>query len=426
MINNSIKEKYLEIENLLYTKHSQTKKHEMEYVKNILDKFSNPHKKIGKIIHITGTNGKGSIAYIANSILIQKGFKVGMFTSPHINNLRERIQINGVYITEEEFVNIFDEIYNQSENLSFFEILTIMAFIYFERNKVDWSVIEVGIGGLNDITNVVENTSLCFITSVDMDHMDILGNTKIDIAKQKAGIIKKNSVCVIPPLDSEIFDIIDNKCKSEKAELLNIKPFFKIIGFDKNNGFMYIQNTLTDKIFKTNLIGIKQPQNISMVIHGFKKIGIEIDDDTLSKSLLKININCRFEIINKNKKSFIFDGAHNKEAFNIFIENIVFFKIEKPILIFSLLSNKDIKSIVDIIKNSNVFKKIIITEINNSKKLSPFYIADMLSGSKDIDITVINDIKTAIKQAMKFSDNICVAGSFYLVSDAIEILRKEL
>lgn len=425
MINN-IREKYLEIENLLYTKHSQTKKHGMEYVKNILDKFSNPHKKIGKIIHITGTNGKGSVAYIANSILIQKGFKVGMFTSPHINNLRERIQINGVYITEEEFINIFDEIYQQCENLSFFEILTIMAFIYFERNGVDWSVIEVGIGGLNDITNVVEDTTLCFITSIDMDHMDILGNTKIDIARQKAGIIKRNSFCVIPPLDSEIISIIADKCKLENAELLIVKPFLKIIGLDKNNWAMYIQNTLTGKIFSTNLVGIKQPWNISMVIEGFKKIGIEIDDDVLSKSLLRININCRFEIMNKNNKTFIFDGAHNKEAFNVFIENIVFFKIEKPVLIFSLLSNKDIVSIVDVIKNSNIFKKIIITEINNPKKFSPFYIADKFKYQSNMDITVINDIKTAIMYATKFSDNICIAGSFYLASQAIEIVRKEL
>lgn len=192
---NKIEERYREIENLLYSRHSQIKKNGIEHIKKILLKLGEPQKKMGKIIHITGTNGKGSVAYIAESIIRSMGFKTALYTSPHIDDLTERIQINRTPISKEDFIKLFDRVYSLSKDLSFFEMMTLIAFLYFE-NKADYSVVEVGIGGLYDTTNVFDNTALCFITSISLDHTELLGKTKSEIAFQKSGIIKKGSVCV--------------------------------------------------------------------------------------------------------------------------------------------------------------------------------------------------------------------------------------
>ncbi len=422
-----IKEKFKEIEKKLYTRHSQVKKNGLEHVKKILDKLQNPQQRMGRIIHITGTNGKGSVAYITEAILRACGYKTALYTSPHISGLQERIRINSIPIPEKEFIELYEKVISVDESLSFFEIMTLIAFLYF-RDRVDYSVIEVGIGGLYDTTNVFEKKDLCFITSVGFDHMDMLGSTLSDIAFQKAGIIKENCICIIPELGYEAKKVIEEECRKKNAKLIEVKDFFEIVEFDKSQNLMIVKNLESMDLYPLKLVGVRQTLNLSMVLKGLEEIGIKPENKVLTSALSSIEINCRFEIIKKrvsdNDIYFILDGAHNPQAFDVFIENIKYFRIDEPSLIFSILSTKDYNAIIKRIVEIKIFKKIIITEIDNQKKLNPYFIADMFySYSKDIDLTVVSDLDVAIKTAISYSRNICVAGSFYLVSEAKKIIK---
>jgi len=418
-----IEKDFDEIEKLLYTKHSQIKKNGISHIKKLLSKFNNPHKKMGHIIHITGTNGKGTVAYITSSILRNMGFNTALYISPHINSLTERIQINGKPITKEDFVYLFKKIEAYSHDLSFFEIMTLIAFLYF-HDRVDYSVIEVGIGGLYDTTNVFDETTLCFITSIGMDHTDMLGHKLKDIALQKAGIIKKNSVCVTGKHSSEIRRVIEEKCIGLNSRLIEVDDFFEIKKYNLDDNTMVVVNKNSGREFKMGILGIKQTFNLSLVLKGLNEIGVIADDDLLKKALININIDCRFQTIIKyikdRKKTFILDGAHNPEAISVFMDNLKFFNINNPVLIFSILSTKDYSEVIKIINNRNVFKRIIVCEIKNFKKLNPYLIADeFLKHKFDIDVSIIPDIDIALKKSTDISDNICVAGSFYLASDAL-------
>lgn len=426
---NKVFERFLEIEKELYTKHSLIKKNGINHILKILQRMGNPQKKIGKVIHITGTNGKGSVAYLCAAFLNELGYKVGIYTSPHVNFLTERIRINFKDISVEDFVRLYDYVLSFDKNLSFFEIITLIMLKYFEENQLDFSIIEVGIGGLYDTTNVVDGV-LCFITSIDYDHMDILGSTLNDIAIQKSGIIKENSICIVGDVGLEQLEIIKKVAAKKNAIVIEADNFFDIVGMDDTR--MIIKHRNSSKIFKSSIVGIKQTLNITMVLIGLKSLGIEIDDHIVEKALSNINIDGRFQIIKKivngEIKIFILDGAHNPGAIKVFLDNLVFFGFDekKPHLIFSMLSTKDYNTSVKKIAESSIFKEITITSIENPKRLSPLLIADTLSKfSKDIDITIIEDIRFAILNSLK-NDFICVVGSFYLVSDALKILREEL
>lgn len=420
-----IKSRFNEIEEVLYTKHSLIKKNGLKHILEILEKMGNPHKKIGKVIHITGTNGKGSVAYLSSSFLSNLGFKVGLFISPHIRSLTERIQINGFNITEADFVRLYDYVVSFDNNLSFFEIMTLIMIKYFEENNLDFSVIEVGIGGLYDTTNVVD-ANLCFITSIDYDHIDMLGPTLNDIAFQKAGIIKEGSVCVCGDIDNEQLNIIKSVALKKDARFIKVENIFDIEGLDDKWG-MVLVNRRDGHKFRMLSVGIKQTINLSMVIEGLSALGFKIDYNLIEKTLNNFNCEGRFQIIdkfiNKGKKVFILDGAHNPSAIKGFIENIKFFGFDKqkPSLVFSMLSTKDYKTSIRHLSESDVFPRIVVTSINNSKRLSPYLIADHFPNKHDI--TVIDDLKNAIYYASNTSELVCVVGSFYLISDAIKILE---
>ncbi|MCX7905730.1 MAG: Mur ligase family protein [Elusimicrobiales bacterium] len=423
--------RFKEIEKILYTKHSQIKKNGITHILEILNKMGNPHKKIGKVIHITGTNGKGSVSYLTASFLSSLGYKVGLYTSPHINSLTERIKINLQDISYSEFVRLYEYVVSFDSNLSFFEIVTLIMIKYFEENNLDFSVVEVGIGGLYDTTNVLDG-ELCFITSIDYDHMDMLGPTLNDIAFQKAGIIKNNSMCVVGDIANEQLEVIKKVALSKKAIVLKVENLFEIIGLNEK-WQMVIKDKMTSEIFSMPIVGIKQTLNLSMVILGLSKIGLEINNNLIKLALSKLRFDGRFQIIEtrlKNKvKLFIVDGAHNPAAIKSFLENIVFFGFDKknPSLVFSMLSTKDYITSIKNISDKDIFKNIIITSINNPKKLSPFIIAETFSKfSSNTDITVIDELKHAINYATNFSDVVCILGSFYLVSDALKVLREDL
>ena len=305
----------------------------LQRIKLVLALLDNPQKNY-KIIHVAGTNGKGSTCKTVNQILIEHfkntDKKIGLFTSPHLFSYCERIKINNVDIKEEIFDRLVNDIDNFAKNnnieLSEFELITAVALHYFYIQKVDYVILEVGLGGKYDATNVV-NPIITAITTIDLDHTERLGDTIGKIALQKAGIIKKDVPIVISK-DNKGLEVI-----KKVAELNNSK----VIEVDKN-----------DVHYNLNLLGEHQKENTALALAIVKNIGLDIKEETIKKALNDVNWKFRLEY-DKNKNILI-DGAHNPsgiKALRDFLDKN--FKDKKKIFLFGCLKNKDYKTMLDIL-----------------------------------------------------------------------------
>lgn len=305
----------------------------LQRIKLVLALLDNPQKNY-KIIHVAGTNGKGSTCKTVNQILIEHfkntDKKIGLFTSPHLFSYCERIKINNVDIKEEIFDRLVNDIDNFAKNnnieLSEFELITAVALHYFYIQKVDYVILEVGLGGKYDATNVI-NPIITAITTIDLDHTERLGDTIGKIALQKAGIIKKNIPIVISK-DNKGLEVI-----KKVAELNNSK----VIEVDKN-----------DVHYNLNLLGEHQKENTALALAIVKNIGLDIKEETIKKALNDVNWKFRLEY-DKNKNILI-DGAHNPsgiKALRDFLDKN--FKDKKKIFLFGCLKNKDYKTMLDIL-----------------------------------------------------------------------------
>ena len=305
----------------------------LQRIKLVLALLDNPQKNY-KIIHVAGTNGKGSTCKTVNQILIEHfkntDKKIGLFTSPHLFSYCERIKINNVDIKEEIFDRLVNDIDNFAKNnnieLSEFELITAVALHYFYIQKVDYVILEVGLGGKYDATNVV-NPLITAITTIDLDHTERLGDTIGKIALQKAGIIKKNVPIVISK-DNKGLEVIKKVAKLNNS---------KVIEVDKN-----------DVHYSLNLLGEHQKENTALALAIVKNIGLDIKEETIKKALNDVNWKFRLEY-DKNKNILI-DGAHNPsgiKALRDFLDKN--FKDKKKIFLFGCLKNKDYKTMLDIL-----------------------------------------------------------------------------
>lgn len=423
---------FKEIEKLLLSKHSVIKKNGFDFLYPVLEKLGNPHKNLGKVIHITGTNGKGSVAYLMASILKNSGYKTALYISPHIESIFERIQINGEKISEKDFVRIFNIVYEYSQKLSFFEIMTLIAFYYFAEKNVDFSVIEVGIGGLYDTTNLIEKKEICFITSVNYDHKNILGNTLEEIAYQKAGIIKNGSICLCPQFDKSVKNVILETARKNNGKVYFIRDFHKIEKVYPEKNQMLLKNKISGESYKIGIMGIKQTLNISLVkkaIEILNEKGYKISKKAFKNGIQNLKIHSRFEVLTLKskgeKKYFIIDGAHNPEAIMSFTKMLDFIKIKNPVFVFSMLIGKDYNEVLKLIEPKA--KKIIFTKINSNKALEPYILADEYQKlNPKADVSVISETSEALIAAMNSSKYICVCGSFYLASEALKTLKEKM
>ena len=348
------------IQNLLAGKSKvKTENQSVKKMKIVMEKLGNPQNKL-KYIHVTGTNGKGSVIEMLNNILINANLKVGKFISPHLISYHERISINGEYIKDEEIQEIFEEVQpiieKEKIELNFFEFFTMIAFLYFYKQKVDIVLMEVGFGGLYDSTNII-HPMISVISSIGYDHMKILGNTLEEIAKQKAGIIKENSETVYMGQGTDIDNIITETCK-EKRNTLHMVEQSKI----KNQRFENDNEIFDYKQYhdiEVNLKGKKQIQNAALVLECcdiLNKDGYELTEETIKNGLKTVIHKSRFEVIHQNP-TMIFDGGHNEQAIENLKETIdMCYKNTKKIYVISVLKSKDYQKIIeDIIDKENVY-----------------------------------------------------------------------
>lgn len=298
----------------------------LDRVREALEKLGNPQNGL-RCIHVAGTNGKGSVCAILESILREAGYKTGLYTSPHIWEYTERIKISGEDISQEDFSDLVEEICKLDVHLTEFEILTVMMFLYFARKKVDVAIIETGLGGRFDATNVIDKNLCSIITQIDLDHTDRLGKTKDEIAFEKAGIIKQNC----PVFTSMGYEAIKDKADEMNSMLIFSTPFVNPIFIEA-----------------LALKGAHQVENLALAVNAINYLFKDITDDIIVRGLQKVNHPCRFQYI--ENKNLIVDASHNPNGI-LALRNSLdeYFPQEKRRFVFGALKNKDYSKMMQIL-----------------------------------------------------------------------------
>lgn len=364
-----------------------------------------------KNIIVAGTNGKGTTATLLALALTEGGFKTGLFTSPHIYEVTERIKTDGVNISRKDFAFYVNAVLSkETVPLKFFEVLTLAAMLYFKDSGVDYVVCECGIGGRKDCTNIFPR-ALSIITSVDIDHSAILGDTLAKIAWQKGGIIKSGVPCVCGPLKKEAETVINNIAAAKKVIPLTLKGKFKLIKRDYKN--LQTVFRLGGETFTLKLAGAAQAQNAALVCLAAQNLGLP--KTALEKAFLNIKMPCRFEVIPFGKRVIIKDGAHNPAAVKEFLKTYIAspFYGHQNTLIYGAMADKDYKTALKLLEPH--FKHIVLT-CADSKKGVPMGDLKALLPDKNNVKTEANASALNLKN---LSGNIVVAGSFYLCARII-------
>ena len=406
----------------------------LDAMKYFMEEYNNFEKEM-KFIHIAGTNGKGSVVQMISSILVQQGYKVGKFISPHLVHYNERISINEQNISDEDLEKIFTELepkiskYNASNKIpvTFFELTTIIALLYFCRNNVDFVVLETGLGGLFDCTNIISSPLVSIITSIGFDHVQILGNTLPEIAYQKAGIIKEDSNTIFFEQSKEVNDVFINVCK-EKNNKLHLLKNSQITNYHYDMDYQYFdfQNY---KDISVILKGKKQIQNATICIECMRilnSLGYQVDEESIRTGLKTVVHKGRLEILNNNPL-ILFDGAHNVPA----IQNLqsmidMYYKDSPKIYVVSILKRKDYKKMVELLMQDKNATFIFTSGIDDTRYVSGTELLQIAQNFKSTQKLIIKNLDEAIKYVMENCQN-CVSffvGSFYTYSFVTESIRN--
>ena len=379
-----------------------SKKGEMSFkeFKEICNKLGNPQNGL-KIIHVAGTNGKGSTVTFLRDLLMSQCFKVGTLQSPHYLTHLDRIRLNGKNIDDKSFLDILNSYYDffVSNHLGMFEMDYLIMLEYFKREKVDFIITEVGIGGRLDSTNVVDDTILSIITNIGLDHTELLGDTLEKICVEKAEIIKPRSIALVGYIEDNLKEIVKKKCEETGSAYKEAKPY-KVLG---NRQFEY-----DNQKYELSSYATYQIKNASLALEAFRilsdKYGFKINQDKAYDAIKNSMWAGRFEIISE-KPRIILDGAHNMNGCEALVES--FDKLAgSKCIIFSALKRKDYKNMLNLlIKHCD---KLTVTSFDNAG------VIDL----NDIDYEYKeSDCLKAISDASKQYDNVLVCGSLYFISE---------
>ncbi len=391
----------------------------LERVKMLLDMMGNPQDKL-EFLHVAGTNGKGSVCAVVSSVLGVSGYVTGLFTSPFITDFREQIQVNSTMISEEDFAEIAEYVFSFVEKLlekgiiiTEFEFTMAAAFEYFCRKNCDAVVLEVGMGGLLDSTNVIKSPLCAVLTPISLDHMGMLGNTLRDIAQHKCGIIKEGTFVVSAHQECEVQSVIEEPCREKNVPLVYAEPeSVRVL----NRSISGTKVLYKNEGFILPLLGEHQVENLSVslsVLEVLKAQGFEnITNGSMKEGIKNARNPARFEVVGE-LPTVIIDGAHNPEGMRSFadtLENL--FPQKKGVLILGMLRDKDVHTALTYIKGK--FRKVYTVNINNPRAMSAVEISEICKGYFD-DVEACENSQTAFDLAYTIAQNegvhLCVCGS---------------
>jgi len=394
-------------------------------IKKILSDLGNPQERYA-CIHVAGTNGKGSVASSLASILKQAGYETGLYTSPHLVDFNERIQINNRPISNSRVVASYNTIKNAHHGArepTFFEFATVMAFVEFASRKVDWAVIETGMGGRLDATNIVR-PRVSIITNISLEHRDYLGDSLEQISAEKAGIIKPNTPVITGIRQQQALAVVKNKAAEQSAPLYRLGKEFKVRRQTAGT-FSYQGIEARWRHLKTGLAGSHQVDNAALVLATCEILnqnGGNLNLDHIKAGLIKNRWPGRLEIVSTEPR-IILDGAHNfiaaRNLARFLSDN---FDHRKITLIIGILDDKPYNAMLKcLLPTAN---RVILTRARINRALEPQKL-EPLAKKLIPGVTIISDVKQALEQALKTAapdDVICVAGSLYVVGEAKEAL----
>ena len=400
-----------EILNRLYSYGKFGIKLGLQNIEEILKLLGNPQESY-KIVHLAGTNGKGSTAAIIESALIEDGKKVGKYTSPHLVRFNERVVVNREEISDENIAIYFEKIETliKSNNIkaTFFEITTAMMFLYFKDMGVEWVVLETGMGGKYDATNIV-TPSVVGITNISLDHTDYLGDTIYKIALEKAGIIKKGVKTLLADTQSEVERAV-KETTDNFINVINESSYRVELDSDKFLTNIYFNN----RKYELPLYGKFQGENFLLAYYILKEI--EVEDDIIEKSLKKVVWSGRFEIYSR-EPLIIFDGAHNVDSAKRLVEGVSeSYKKDEVILLTSILEDKDIDNILKTF--SGLTNKVVFTGLENYSR--GMNAKKMFNRGKRyfLEPEYVDDSMDALERVISYNKKVTiVAGSLYLIGE---------
>ena len=367
--------------------------------------LGSPEKKF-KSIHVAGTNGKGSTSHMLASIFQEAGYKVGLYTSPHLKDFRERIKINGHVISENDVVTFIAEnkSFLEAHSLSFFEMTVGMAFEYFAKEKVDIAIIEVGLGGRLDSTNIIQ-PKLSVITNIGLDHTQFLGTTLVEIAGEKAGIIKPAIPVVIGEFQEEIFHVFQQKASDNNAEI-------------------YVASKNIQKQYQSDLKGGYQVNNIKTVVQAVEVLrlkGYAISEENLVEGLHNVVKNTgllgRWQQLNANPRAFC-DTGHNKEGLLYVLRQLEKETYQQLHFVFGVVNDKDLTTILDVFpKNATYY----FCKPDLPRGLDPYLLSEQCN-AYGLKGNVYSSVKAAYNAALSLAtvnDFVFVGGSTFVVAEVV-------
>lgn len=411
----------------------------LENIKKLTELLGNPQDKY-KIIHIAGTNGKGSTSNMTHDVLMANGYKVGLFISPYLEEFTERIQINKEHIDKDSLGRITALVKEKVDIMvkegfnhpTEFEIVTAIGFKYFEEQNIDFLVLEVGLGGRFDATNAISKSLISVITSISYDHTEYLGDTLEKIAYEKAGIIKENNDVVIYPQEKNIVDVVREQAKLKNSKVhLTDKDDIHLISTDIDGQILSYSNKSVFDLenFKINLLGEHQIYNcltVLKVLEVLKEKGYNITEESIRQGLSSCKFAGRFEIIQKNP-IIILDGGHNINGVEYFSKAVKrYFPDKKIILFYGMLKDKHPEMIIDYL--TDISKEIYTLTPNNPRAINAEDLAKLIKEkNSSVKVEALDSYEKILPIVKNAGKDECIAcvGSLYLIGDIRTLLTKK-
>jgi dihydrofolate synthase/folylpolyglutamate synthase len=408
----------------------------LRHLEELLKRMGSP-QLAARTIHIAGTKGKGSVAAMIAQVLSDSGYKTGLYTSPHLHILRERISVDGSLIPEAEFATTMAEVKPFIEamkldtnfrQLTYFEALTALTFVYFKKKQVDVQVLEVGLGGRLDATNVTKPL-VCIITTISLDHTQILGNSLEEIAREKAGIIKPGCWVVLSPQLIEAASVINDICREKEARVVQVG---KDVTWQKTGGDLHHQSLAIEgrvSRYQVNipLLGDFQLENTATAVAALEILAAErftISVTDIAQGLARVNWPGRFHILRENPIVLV-DGAHNVASMRGLVSNIKkHFNCRRIFVVFGTSCDKDIPGIIN--ELVALSPQVLVTQAEHSRAAPLSTLATEFT-RRGIEPEIRGTVTEAISRALSMAggkDIICVTGSLFAVAEALDYFSR--
>jgi dihydrofolate synthase/folylpolyglutamate synthase len=410
--------------------------YDLRRVDELLSRMGNPHHQ-AKSVHIAGTNGKGSVAAMITAALTASGYITGLYTSPHLHTWRERIRVDGQMISEGELAALVTGLQPEAEavneratygRLTTFELLTTLAFVHFAQKGAQFQVLEVGMGGQFDATNVI-TPEVCVITSVSLDHTEVLGGSLAKIAREKAGIIKPGCRVVTSPQSDDVARVIQSVCAGHGARLVRVGREVTVQDsrFDMGRQRFRVKGRLDTYELSIPLLGRHQLDNAATAVAALEVLaerGFAVTGDSIGRGLSQVDWPGRLQVVSR-QPLIVVDGAHNPDGARTLRESLgQYFEFDRAVLIIGTSDDKDIAGVVS--QLAPAFNSVIVACSRHPRAL-PVAKIKAEFGRHGIETQVAEDIPAALAKAVALAgdrDIICVAGSLFVVAEAIEQAKK--